>query len=209
MIIIVRQHKTGADLVQISLVKADYPESLLRKQIAAIGDELGSAPRGVSIGYRSVTAEHKMTFLRAEFAVDGLIERDLPALRVQPLIRAFAGMPKPYTIEGINILFDGEKPTDQTVRKFRIDKVLDAEARFIPLPRGIEYQVHLLSQNPQLITFPEKYDKANEKAPSTPSVPRDNRVLLITLFGIASLALGALVYFAMLRGGPKKDAKKR
>lgn len=210
VIVIVREHvKTGADLVEISLVKADFPASTLRRQIDALGKELGSNPRGVVVGTQSLQTTRKLEYLRATFAVDGLIEHDLSTLRIQPLLRALAGVKEPNTIHGINILFDGEKPTKLTVEKYHLDKVLRSEARFLPFPRGIEYRVELLSQNPSEISFPDKLDQPNEKAPQTTSVPRDNRVILFVLFGIAGIALGALVYFAMLRGAPRKPTQKR
>lgn len=210
VIVLVRQHQTtGADLVQITLVKPDFPKETLRAQIEAIGRELGVAPRGVAIVPHVVGGPKKMTFLRAEFAVDGLIERDLSALRVEPILKAFAGVPEPNTIHGINIVFDGEAPSKKTLETYQIPDVLRAEGRFMPVPRGIEYRIELLSQDPNAITFPEKFEVANEKPPQTTSVPTDNRVVLIVLFVIAGLALGALVYFAMLRGGPRKPTTRR
>jgi hypothetical protein len=207
VLVIVREHKTGADLVQITLVKSDYPKELLRQQINTLGAELGSDPRGVSIIKKEIGAGQ--SFLRAEFGVDGLIERDLPALRLEPIIRAFAGAEGENEIHGINVMLDDIVPVQATVLKWDIPDVLKSEARFIPVPRGIEYRIQLLSQDPAKITFPEKIQKSNETTPDTTSEPRDNRVLIISLFCIVGLALGALVYFAMLRGGSRKDSKTK
>lgn len=208
--VIVREHKTGADLVQITLVKADYPKELLKEQINKIGELLGVAPRGVAVTTTSITGATKMNFLRAEFAVDGIIEPDLPALRLEPILKAFAtGTTESNRITGINVMLDDLVPEPTTVLKHRVPNVLNAEARFIPAPRGIEYRFELLTNDPDEISFPEKIDKPNEKTPETTSETRDNRVLLFSLFGIAGLALGALVYFAMLRGGSRNDSKKK
>lgn len=210
VIVLVRQHKnTGADLVQITLVKAGYPKELLKQQIESLGRELGVAPRGVGIVSRTIGGTRKESFLSANFAVDGLIERDLNILRMQPILRAFAGAPEPNAIRGLNIVFDGETPSKRTLEAYEVPNVLRAEARFMPVPRGIEYRVELLSQDPAAITFPEKFDTPNEKPPKNTSVPRDNRVLIVVLFVVAGLALGALVYFAMLRGGPRKPTNRR
>lgn len=208
--VIVREHKkTGADLVQITLVKADYPKDLLREQINKIGEALGSQPRGVNIVNQNIASGQPMSFLRAEFGIDGIIERELPALRLEPIIRAFAGETGANEVHGINIVLDDIVPVPSTVLRWNLADVMNVEARFIPAPRAIEYRVELLTQNPSKISFPEKIQKSNETTPDTPSQPRDNRVLIISLFCIVGLALGALVYFAMLRGGSRKNSKTK
>jgi len=207
VMIIVREHSTGADLVQITMVKPNYPKELLQEQILKMGKELVIAPRGVQITTPNLGS--KSTFLRAEFGIDGILEPQLPAIRLAPVIKAFAGAPDPHQISVINIVFDSITPTTSTVLTYTKDGVLRAEGRYHPYPKGIEYQIELLDQDPAKISFPEKIEKSNEKPPETTSEPRDNRVLLITFFSIAGLALGALVYFAMLRGGSRNSPKKK
>ncbi|MEQ1934960.1 MAG: hypothetical protein ABL962_13965 [Fimbriimonadaceae bacterium] len=209
VLIVIERHRLGADIVEITMVKDGYPKDLLEKQILRLGTLLGSAPRGLAIGSPNLQTTQTLRFVRASFGIDGITDPKNGKLRIEPILKAFAGAPKPYTIGGINILFDKFVPTKTTVRQFGINNVVAGEGRYNQDPAGLEYRIQLLSQDEALIKFPDRHEAENETAPSKPSSTGDNRVLLISIFAVMSLALGALVYLLLLRGAPKVASKKR
>jgi len=202
--VVVKEHATSADLVEITVLDADYPPELLKEQARKIGDAVGSASRGVQVWSKPLDDTNaRLSFLKATFATDHLIDRAQGVLRLAPIIRAFAGVAEPYTITGISVMFDGEAPSSQIVRTFA-SEALVVEGRATSTPPGIEYRVLLLSQNPEALDVPERVD-------STPISPAartngSSRTVLIALCALAALAAGALVYLALMRNptrGPK------
>ncbi len=209
VLIVVEKHRLGADLVEITMVKDGYPKDLLERQILKLGTLLGSAPRGLAIGSPNLQTTQSLKFVRASFGIDGITDPEHGKLNIEPILKAFAGAPKPYTIGGINIIFDKFVPTKSTVRQYGIDNVVAGEGRVNQDPAGLEYRIQLLSQDEALIKFPDHHEPANEKPVQKPSSTGDNRALLISIFVVMSLALGALVYLLLLRGAPKVASKKR
>jgi hypothetical protein len=198
--LVVREHPMSAELVEVTAFRPDYPSDLLQDQIETLGRELGSAPRGLIV--RKATLDEgnpNLTFVKATFAVDGLIDREAQVLRLQPILRAFAGAPDPFTVDELLILFDGEKPGPRTVKSHITDSV-EARATFVAAPAEIEYRVLLKSQDPSKILFPDQADE--RKAPAEPSGKQSgpSPVFYAALLA-GALAVGALVYLALLRGG--------
>lgn len=198
--IVAREHSLGPDIVEVTLSKGDYPEDLLRRQLEDFGKRLGSAPRGLAVGSVQLDPGNpSLKFLKARFAVDGFIDRPQGALRIEPLLRAFAGAPEPYTIGTILLLFDGERPGAGTVKRHQTDAV-EAEGRVNDEPPMIEYAIVLKSQTPDKIAFPDKV--LEQSAVPQPSQQESGTpVLFWGAVAAASLAAGALVYLALLRGG--------
>ncbi len=198
--IVVREHSMGADMVEVTMSRSDYPQDLLLKQMQDLGARLGSTPRGLTVGVAVIDkANPGLNFIKAKFAVDGLIDRGAGQLRVRPLLQALAGAPEPFTIGSILLLFDGERPGPRTVKSHRTAAV-EAEGRVTADPPMIEYAIRLKNQNPETIDFPDlapepsAVKKPSEKSSGTP-------VLFWSAVAVAGLAAGALVYLALLRGG--------
>lgn len=208
VIISVSKHSTGADIVEVSLVKRNYPSKLLNEQILRLGQYLGSNVRGLQIYlYQMDPKDSKLDVLKAKFAVSGIIDRENQTIRIEPILRAFAGAPDPYTIKGISLMLDGEAPVkNRTISKLNTSSVR-AEAIFTDkMPAGIEYRFELLEQDPNKITFPDKHEEP-EKLVKAPGGSKKG--LIIGLFVAAAVALGALVYFSVLRSGTQPRSKPK
>lgn len=198
--IVIREHATSADLVQVTMARPDYPPDLLRQQLETMGRELGSAPRGLNIAVTSLAPNRKeLQFVKATFAVNGILDREGQRLNIAPILKGFAGAPAPFTVENLLIIFDGERPGERTVKNHTSDSV-DAKAYFVPSPTEIEYHVKLRSQDPAKIDFP-----AQAPEPTSTKNPSEERssspLLFYVALGVGALAVGALVYLALLRGG--------
>lgn len=206
--IVVREHSIGADMFEITMSRSDYPADLLRSQVSEMGRLLSSPPRGLAIGEVKLDpANPSLTFLKARFAVDGVIDRPGGVLRLEPVLKAFAGAPEPYTVHGLLILFDGERPNPSTVKSHRSDSV-EGEGTFTASPPLIEYRVRLKSQDPSKIAFPEKVPE--QRPVQNPSDEKTGTpVLFWSAVVVAGLAAGALVYLALLRGGAGSQVRRK
>lgn len=205
--IVVREHSLGADMVEVTMSRADYPSDLLLRQMEDLGKRVGSAPRGLVVGQVQVDPGNpQLKFVKAKFAIDGLIDRPAGVLRLEPIIRAFAGSPEPYTNWSLLVLFDGERPGAGTIRRHESATVV-GEGRVNASPPMIEYAIRLKSQDPAKIDFPEKAPERS--APAKPSEEATGTpVLFWGAVALAGLAAGALVYLALLRGGPGNPKRR-
>ena len=203
IIIEVYKHKVGADMFDIRAVKPGYPVDLLRQQATQIGELTGTPVRGLTVGNAALSRGSNMSFTRATFATDGIIDRQKGVLRVLPLVKAFAGAPEPYAVHGITIMFNGEQATQTVLRNYSSPYVrLQATAQ--DAPPVVEYRVQLLAQDPKLIDIPDAA-QAEQKASPTASTVQQNGVdwgLWVPLIAAAAAA-GVLVYFFMLRSSAK------
>jgi len=209
VIITIKKHPLGADLVEVSMPQENYPADLLRSQIAALGKSLGVEPRGVKLEANQVaTGAQNLTFLKASFGIDGLIDRANGKVALQPIVRAFAGEHGPYTIKGYEIILDGENADPRNVRKFNSPAV-DVEGIHIESPPGVEYRVLLKTTEPDKIFIPSW---SGEQRPQ-PTQPHSNGTLDWTLYAlliVGAIAIGALVYSVLLRQPhPRAETKPK
>jgi len=205
--VVVRKHQTGADMVFVTMLRSGYPEDLLRSQLQRLGELVGDVPRGLAVArVPAGTAAKKLDFLKAEFAVSGLIDRQAGKVRLEPIVKAFAGAPEPYTIRGMMILLDGEPLTDRMIGRYEKQGAVRLEA--MPslgereLPAGVEYRVELLAQDPSKIVIPDSAQPATPVAPPSEQERASPNVLVLILGAVAALAVGVLVYLALLRRAP-------
>lgn len=197
----VREHETGAEEVEVTVLADDYPEQLLLSQCEAIGSNVGMQVRGLGASRESVDPTNpKLTFLRASFATNGLIDRKEGILRLQPIARAFAGAPVPYTVTGLSVAFEGESPASTMVRLFKAKATVEVEGRVSEAPAGVEYRIRLLSQTPDDIVIPEVQPVEPEEERAE-QAPKELGTPFWVAFGIAGAAIVALVYLALLRIG--------
>lgn len=207
-IVTVKKHSSGADVVEVTMLDGKYPQKLLAEQITRIGLENGTGIRGLQV-YATAAENPKMRFVKASFATDDLITEGREArLRLQPIVRAFAGGPEDHRIGALIVQFAGQKPTTRTINTYRSDAVVMA-GRILDAPfPGIEYRVALLSQDPTRIDIPDFHDagaKKSEKKTEKPAPKSETPVLKFVLLGVAALAAGALVYFVVRSGRTRSE----
>lgn len=204
VVIVVTEHQTSAEMVEVTAARADYPSNLLQAQCEAIGAEVGTAVRGLKVyTYPINETDPKMKFLKASFATNGLIDRASGTLNLQALIRPFVGSPDPFTCSELSIIFAGEQPNAKTVKSYSKPGVLQATASASQVPAGLEYHVILVAQDPKSVEFPMQVDTtAPVKQDEEPR--QSNQNLVYALLAIAALSLGALVYSLFLRTGRKR-----
>lgn len=202
-VLVISEHATGADNVSITMRSATYPRDLFERQLQTLGTLVGVPPRGVVIGEAEARPGDKASrTLRAMFAIDGIIDRGTGKLNIEPILKAFAGAPAPDTVEGLFIIFEGERVSPQTVRQFGKDGVVVGQAKGSVAPPGIEYSIQLLTQNPDKLEWPAALEqKPVKKVTEKPATSNQTAVYL--LFILAAVAGGALVYLALLRPSRK------
>jgi hypothetical protein len=209
--IVVRKHRTGADVVEVTMPDPKYPRELLRQQVDAIGRYVGSAPTGLQLDVHQIGNDANLRFARAFFAVNGLIDRASGVLRVEPLAKAFAGAPDPYTIDVLMIRFEGERPTQNTLQGYYPETgELRLQALASSRELGVEYRVQLLTQDPEKIRIPD--DRRRPVAPKAvppAKPPAGPDWVLIGVLAAAALAVGALVYSLLLRARPRDSRAGR
>ena len=201
--IVVRKHAAGSDVVEITMQQPQYPVELLRSQVAKLGQLLGSEPTALQIGPYQVGADSRLTFTRAFFGINGLIDRANGVLHVEPLAKAFAGAPKPNTVDVLMIQFEGEKPGENTLRVYepktgevRVQGMSAANAL------GVEYRVQLLTQDPDKISIPDDRRTPPRQIVTAPAPKSGPDWVLYAVIVVAALAVGALVYSLLLRARP-------
>ena len=208
VLVLGKKHPSGADIVEVSVTSATFPPELLQQRLTAMCTDLGYGPHGLQVYNAQINGSGTpMNFLKAKFGTNGLIDNASGALRLQPIARAFAGIPAPNTVKGISVTFDSLKPDSRTLRTFK-NSAVELEAQYNQPPAaGLEYRVSLLKQEPNAITIPDHAEptpakttsdtKADASAASPPWVTG-------LLLGVTAIAFGALVYFGFLRFNAKR-----
>lgn len=204
--VVVKKHPLGADIVDISYAADKFPPDQIRRHVARLGEELHSQVNGLRLVDRRVGAQTgEMSFMKANFGVVGIIDREHGTLNLQAIVRAFTGNAGAYTIHGLAVVFDGELPTSQTLRqyptKFSSDDTIQLQGIRIDSPPSLEYRIKLNVTEPAKVVIPSSVNEvpAGEKPVSPPS--RGDPVLY-ALVVVAALAAGVLVYALLLR--PRK-----
>lgn len=195
----IREHQTGAELIEITMLDPKYPVQLVEAFAVELGRLAGSPPRGLKAGMVVIDETKNLGFVRASFATDNLVDHATQKLDLNTVIKAFLGAPDPDTIKSLHVIFEGEKPGVKTLKSFT-----DPELHYAVMgevyqnPDSIEYRVNLATQDPALIDVPMNTAEAAAKKENPISGPRLTLPVVI-LIATAGVALGALVYFAMLR----------
>jgi len=134
-----------------------------------------------------------------------VILRQLGSVRLNPFAQAFAGAPKPWTIQALNLQFQGEVPTSSSLKSY-LGKSVRVEGRFEnasnPKLADLEYRIQLLSQDPSKFDVPEPGAPPAKLASATGTKSSVDWTTF-AVFVIAALSLGALVYSLLLRGRPR------
>lgn len=196
----VQEHQTGVDIVELTALARDYPPRLLREQALRLAEELGSDARALQVFYDG--ADERSRFLKARFGVQGLVEPAQGLFRLEPIVRAFAGAPDPYTIENLYVAFVGQRPSPGTLRTYRSPAV-SLIGQFAQNPDVVEYRIALLTQNAAEIRIPDRHEPPAPVAP--PSRP-DRRPLLLLFGATAAVAAGVFAFVVTLRARPASKA---
>lgn len=206
IMITVRLDQTGSNLVEVTPLDGRYPRDLLQSQCEKIGRYVGSAIRG----YASLETNPQvpsMNFLKARFAVDGLIDRERGRFGLEPIAKAFVGAPDPFRTETITIHFQGEVPRTNTLKTYSSDEV--AVAGVVQQnPTGIEYRVHFLTQDPAKIKIPSEYIEPAKPEANPKPEPKSSGSLIWILTGIGAISAGLLVYFLVMSTGKDTGQSK-
>jgi len=204
--ITISKHPMGADMVEVTMTAPGYPPRLLGAQLKALGKYLHSDPRGLEVyDYVLDPSNPNSHYTKAQFAVDGVLDRKLGSVRLNPFAKAFAGAAKPWTLHALNIMLQGEVPTDNMIKVWR-SKSATLEGRYDqmkdPKLAGIEFRIQLLSQDPAKLDIPEPGDAPVSTSKKKVDAPGTDWAT-IAVFLVAAAALGALVYSLLLRSRPK------
>ncbi|MCC7102990.1 MAG: hypothetical protein IT206_07930 [Fimbriimonadaceae bacterium] len=200
---IVIKQDSGSELVNISMLNAKYPPELLQEQISSIGKEVGVAPRGIMIFAQAYGEGQYQRLVKAQFAINGLMNRIRGETNLQALARAFAGAPEPFTIHAIQVILDGELPQERTLRTFANEgTVVSGTAN--SNPNTIEYLIQLKTQDRSSIHIPLSHIKEAKPEPVARAQTGIPANVLILLIVFASIAAGALVYFLMVGRTPNQ-----
>ena len=198
----------GIQILEITMLKADYPQELLKSQLANLGKELGTEPRIIyAERHNPLTGQMAGGQLRVTASVPGLIRRDQSVLGLQALARAFVGAPAPNVVDGLMIQFSKEIPTKSTIRDFNEAGVISITANASP-QTGVEYRISLLTQDPTKIIIPEGLEGKKPELPVKPvEKPSGLNLIVVFLIVVAAIAAGALVYSLLLRPKPRGGSR--
>lgn len=188
--LVVKQHPMGADLVEVTVLGSKYPQAALQAHIESLGKELGMSPRGISI---AVVGD---SFVKATFAVPGLIQNKEPKFNLPAVARAFAFGDAPLT--QLSVMFMDMVPDAKTPAYWFAPK--DAwmmEGVGTKSPLAIEYRLKVNTKNPAEVVLPgpatEKKNKETQEAQKKPDF------VLMGGFLVAAISIGVLVYSAFIR----------
>lgn len=198
----VRRTSSAASDCEVTAIRRDYDPKVLVAQIERLGKELGSEIRGLRVDTKEVGTAKPQTFVKAAFGAFGLYDAATGANGLQAVARAFGGGDGANPVRAISVTYLGYAPTAATLRTYASDKVL-VEGRFNEEPQFVEYVVALLTPSADEVVIPSLYEAA---APPTKAPPLETglpSVVWVALV-VAAVALGALVYFAMLGSGSKR-----
>lgn len=196
---VIREHQTGANMLEITLLEPSYPPDLLKRQIQKMTEIVNSYPRGLEMYYHQLSPDQpKLRFLKAVFAMDGLIRVDKQTFRLEPILKAFAGTPDPFTLHSISVHFVGKKTGPKTLRAFS-SKAVDVKGNVHTEPQGVEYFIEYHSQHPDEIKVPEEVLFLKQRKNHSISSKNDwNHLKFWGLLG-ASLAFGIGIYFGLTK----------
>jgi hypothetical protein len=202
--VVVREDTSGSDLVEITMLGSGFPLAQLQAIVDRLGQQTGRGVRGVFV-YNTSKSGSADNFVKARFGTDNLIEPAQGVLNLQAIVRAFAGVPAPNTVDALLISFTDQLPGQNTIRSYATPE-LALLATVQKNPLALEYRVRMMTQDPRQLTIPERIqDTVTSPAPAQPAPTRP--ILAYVLIGVGSLAVGALVYFLAAASGSSRSRR--
>jgi hypothetical protein len=195
-VVVTVEERDSADIVKITMEDPTYPAETLQRQIDDLCKRLNSEPRNLQIYRYKIDSGAASEFLEASFATDNLIDSERWA-NLGPLVQAFAGVPAPHTIKGMEVFYSNVNPELKGPKTFQ-SAALEISGRRDSNPPDVEYAIQLLSQNPSEMIV-EKGSKPVETPVKQAPPPNDHSILVWCLIILAGVAAGALVYFLLIK----------
>lgn len=192
--IVVTGHDMGASTVEITFQGTTFPQAAIDDKLLRLSKELGEEPRGVQ------SAVVGGQFVKVTFAVNGIIINKAPRFNLVALARAMAFGERP--VRSFSVAFVGAAPNKGTPRHWFAPK--DAwlmEGVATHNPKQIEYRIKVNTSNPAEITLPESGEPQVEPE-KTPAGGQSKLFILVGII-IGAIAIGLLVYCALLRPRPR------
>ena len=187
--IIVRRPQIGSDLIDITYQGADYPEVAIEKMLDRLGKALGNQPR-------DLTVSRDGAVVKASFAADGIVTDGNPRVNLAALAKAMAFGDRP--IRSFSVFFDNMSADVNTPKKwFPENNSWKMEGVTMSAPKGIDYRVQVITNDPNEIYMPNEKDRAASSGKPVPS-ERPNGFILGGIV-LGAIAIGVLVYSALLR----------
>lgn len=204
--VVVTEHPTGADLVEITVRRGDHTPRDLTAACERIGALTGVPPRGLNVAKTNPASPDgapRVTYAKATFATDGLIVPGDPRLRMEPILRGLGFGPTP--LKNLALIYGGHAPDSKTVRRFANEAgTLRLEAQ--RLPGGVEYRTTLAPSLREADVILPGAKGTYQAKPGAPAATPATDWTLPAVLGVGALAAGALVYSLLLRpraGSPK------
>jgi hypothetical protein len=202
--IVARKHPLGSDILTVTVVDT-YPKESLVRDIQKLGEVLKSEVLALSVERFNPNPQNPTGgYLRAEFGVRGLIDREQSKLGLQALAQAFMGGKPPDQIDSLFIQYETEAPSTSILRQWKSDDgSILVQGRASP-QFGIEYKVKVFGvTDASKIRIPEGADAVAPPAtPPKPPAPSRSDGWIWALVVISALAIGALVYSLLIRPRP-------
>jgi hypothetical protein len=192
----VTKSNVGPDYVRIKMRRADYPKDLLKKQIDDLGHYTGSQARGLDI-FEASLGQKIGGVLTANFAMDGIIDRNTGTFELNAFARAFAGAPEAHRIKVLAIAFDKERPKAGTSVGSWTGEGAAVTSAYDPTANVVEYRIALKTQDPDQINIPKTVQEQTNR-PQTAS--KEQTRSLVPWVVAAAVIAGVLVYFALRPG---------
>lgn len=197
--IVVHKHAVGADMVEITMLDPNFSMSTLKDCCLKMAGFIGSTPRGLNLYSQELDPQKAhLKFLKARFALDGLINSAKKEYHLEPIVKAFAGLREPYSIKRMSVHFAGEQPSRQTLGELHsdaVDVVGDIQKGF----KGIEYQVVLKSQNPESIKIPSHLIQGKGVLSSTTGFASWSPIWKFFAILAGSFSIGLMVYLYIIK----------
>jgi hypothetical protein len=185
--LVIKKHTMGADLVEVTVLGSQYAQEDLREKIEMLGQYLGDP-----------TPE----FVKATFAINGLINVKDPVLNLAPIAKAFAFGNKP--LKSLSVFFENVIPsTSIPARWFAPADAWMLEGMATANPKGIEYRIEVNTKDLELVSLPGS--EAAKGVQSTAEIKKSPDFVLIGALLVGAIAVGLLVYSALIRPRPHKN----
>jgi hypothetical protein len=201
--VVVQKHRTGADMVTITVLAADYPRAELEARATEVGTLLRTPIRGLDVHAEGngSQATGAAPFVKASFATNGIFDGDA-GIRLEPIVRAFAGGVGTALVQGMEIHLEGAHASPTTLSAFSSTAV-QVQGKPEPSPPAIVYRVLLKTQDPQQIVIPDRMDAPPPVTQAQPPPSGASATVIWVLVIVGALATGALVYNLALRGSSR------
>lgn len=198
LILNVREHPTTADIIEARARDPLVEPERLAAAARALGERVGSPPRGLEAERIAVPGPRGTKIARAYFATDHVVDREKGTVDLTSLVQAFCDPKGVPPIKNLAIVLDGEKPVAELSLKEYKDRKVWMRAAACEDPPSVEIRISLQTDSLEGVRVPYRKDEDLPRKPDAP-VQEGIPTLVWILLGTAGLAAGALVYSVLAR----------